>query len=115
MGLDNYTKIVYGWKVEDEERENLQNELEVWDEDYWDKVQDVIVDDTMCGDYMYFGAIIASYDAVYDPEEVIVNDDLIKSQLKEWDKFLDDNPEFANIISKYKHGKPQLYVFQQIW
>jgi len=115
MGLDNFTKIVYGWKVEKEEAENLKNDLEVWDEEYYDQVQDVIVEDTMCGNYIYFGAIIASYDAVWDPEEVIVNDDLIKSQMKEWHKFLEKNPEFANLISNYQHGEPQLYVFQQIW
>lgn len=115
MGLDNFTTIVYGWKVEKEEVENLKHELEVWSEDYYNQVQNVIVEDTMCDNYIYFGAIIASYDAVYDPEEVIVNDDLINSEMKEWNKFINDNPEFANIISKYQCGNPQLYVFQDIW
>ena len=54
MGLDNFKKIVYGWKVEKEEAENLKNDLEVWDEDYYDQVQDVIVEDTMCGDYIFW-------------------------------------------------------------
>ena len=114
MGLDNFTTIVYGWKVEKEEVENLKHELEVWSEDYYDQVQNVIVEDAMCDNYIYFGAIIDSYAAAYDPKEVTINDDLLKSKMKEWNKFINDNPEFANIISKYQCGNPQLYVFQYI-
>ena len=35
--------------------------------------------------------------------------------MKEWNQFIEDNSEFANIISKYQCGEPQLYVFQDIW
>jgi hypothetical protein len=115
MGLDNYTKVVFGWKVEGEEVNNLENDLENWDEDYYDKVQDIMIEDTMCGNYIYFGIILCSYDAVYDPEEVIINDDLMIVQSKIWKDFLKDNPEFEKLIEKYQHGEPKLYVFQNIW
>ena len=113
MGLDNYTKVVYGWKITDKNKlKQIEDDLENWNEDYF--CEDFIVDDTMCGNYIYFGAILTSYDAD-EGGEVIIDDELIKTKTKEWNDFLKDNTEFKNIIEKYKEGDPKLYVFQQIW
>lgn len=115
MGLDNFTKIVYGWKFEGQEMENLQNDLEEYDDEYYDKLQEFIVDDTMCGNYLYVGPVLESYDAVWDPKEVIINEELKNNGINNWETFNKENPKIAEIFNKYIKGEPQLYVFQQIW
>lgn len=116
MGLDNYTTLVYGWLVEGRENvKKFDKDLEEWDEDYFDKVQDVIVDDTMCGEYVYFGAIVARYDAEQDDEHHRIVDDLVENSANKWNKFIKDNPGFKEVIDKYKDSEPKLYLFQNIW
>lgn len=114
MGVDNMTKIVYGWKVEGYEQvETLKEKLEAINEDYYDF--DFFIEDTMCGNYFYFGAILGSYDAVWSPDEVIINDALSKRETNRYNRFIKDNPEIAKVLDEFKTGEPQLYVFQHIW
>lgn len=112
--IDNNTVVLYGWKVTDDNIEKLQNELETWDEDYFDKIQDIIVEDTMCGNYIYFGAILASYDAD-EGEEVIIDSKLIKKATDVYNKKIKNEPELDKILKKYAKKQAKLYVFQQIW
>ena len=112
--IDNNTVVLYGWKVTDDNIEKLQNELEVWDEDYFDKIQDIIIEDTMCGNYIYFGAILASYDAD-ESEEVIIDSKLIKKATDVYNKKIKAEPELNKIFKKYAKKQPKLYVFQNIW
>lgn len=112
--IDNYTTVIYGWKITG--RNNVHkfiNELECWDDEYYDKVDNIIVEDTMCGEYIYFGAIISHYDA-NEGGEVIINNKNIKIATDKWNNFIKENPEFNKIIESYKKGEPQLYVFQNI-
>ena len=116
MGLDNYTTLIYGWLIEGRENvKKFNKDLEELDENYYDKVQNVIVDDPMCGEYIYFGAIVARYDAEQDDERYRIIDDLVENSTNKWNKFIEDNPGFKEVIEKYKDGDPKLYLFQNIW
>lgn len=116
MGLDYRTIAIYGWKVKGNKNvRNLIDELEEWNEDYFDETDDIMIEDTMCGDYIYFGAILAYFDPTEDNQEVIINDDLIAKKTKKWNKYIKDNPKFLEIINKYKSGDAQLFVFSHIW
>ncbi len=120
MGLDNYTRSIYGWKVEGRNKvSKFEKELEKINENYWDDYCDFLVDDSMCGNYIYFGADLVNYDA-NEEEEVILNSKLIKEATNEYHNFLKDHPELDEFL-KTQIGKnttskePQLFIFQQIW
>lgn len=117
MGVDNYTTVVFGWKVEGYDKvKKLQKKLEEIDEDYYDTLENYIVDDPMCGNYIYFGAILAHYDAIYsDEEEIIIDDELSKACTSRYNKFMDEHPQFKEVFKEYQEKDPQLYVFQNIW
>lgn len=112
--INSYTNVIYGWKFIEEEADKLRHELEVWDEDYIDNIQNICIFDYMCGDYLYIGAILGKWDEDEDGGEIIVNNDLINSSTKFFNNFIKENPEFDNIIKDYiKDKKPQLYIMQQ--
>lgn len=114
--IDSHTIVIYGWKVEGKDKSTeFENACEEVDEDFWDKfLHEVFISDTMCGNYTYFGAILAEYDAYYG-EEVVIDDDLVKQCTAKYNKFIEENPELAEVFDKYKDGEPKLYVFQHIW
>lgn len=120
MGLDNFTRSVYGWKIEG--RENVQkfeNELENINKNYWDDYINFLIIDSMCGDYVYFGVDLVKYDAD-EGNEVIVNQQLIKEATNDYYNFLKEHPELDECLQQ-QIGKtttnivPQLFIFQQIW
>jgi len=120
MGLDNITRVIYGWKVEGHNKvKKFENELEKINENYTEDYIDFLVDDTMCGEYIYFGADLVNYDADEGGEEVI-NKQLIKEATDDYHNFLKEHPELDEFL-KTQIGKtttsknPQLFVFQQIW
>ena len=125
MGLDNYTRIFYGWKVTNKQVDKIQTEIEdicenVYHNDMYNIIDECYIDDTMCGEYFYFGALLGSID-VYDAEnggndEIIVNDKLINKAISKYNKMIKEYPEIDKIFGKYsKNKKPQLYVMQNIW
>ena len=120
MGLDNYTRSIYGWKIEGRENvHKFQTKLEKINENYYDDYCDFLVEDTMCGEYIYFGADLVYYCAD-EGGEVIVNNQLIKEATDKYHNFLKEHPELDEFLKK-QIGKtttakdPQLYIFQQIW
>lgn len=120
MGLDNYTRTVYGWKIVGRKKvKEFENELEKINENYYDDYIDFFIDDYMCGEYIYFGAKLVRYDAD-EGGEVIINNELIKKKTDEYHKFLKDHPELDKFLQTQigintTSKEPQLYVFQQIW
>jgi len=121
----NYTKVIYGWKVTGKKIDKIQEELEtvceeVYHNDLYNIVDGYIIEDTMCGEYFYFGALLGSMD-VYDCErgadyEIIITDKLVDKVTSAYNKMLKDYPEIEKIFKKYsKDKKPQLYVMQNIW
>lgn len=120
MGLDNYTRVIYGWKVEGNENyKKFTKGLEKINENYYDDYCDFLVEDSMCGEYIFFGADLVNYDAD-EGGEVILNQQVIKEATDEYHDFLKENPELDKYLQK-QIGKlttskePQLYIFQQIW
>jgi hypothetical protein len=125
MGLDNYTRVIYGWKVTGKKIHKIQEELEtvceeIYHNDLYNIVDGYIIEDTMCGEYFYFGALLGSMD-VYDCErgadnEIIITTELVDKVTSAYNQMLKDYPEIEKIFKKYsKNKKPQLYVMQNIW
>ena len=120
MGLDNYTRTVYGWKIEGNKNvRNFEKELEKINENYYDDYCDFFVNDTMCGEYIYFGAKLARYYAD-EGGEVVINNELIKKKIDEYHNFLKDHSELDQFLQTQigvntTSKEPQLYIFQQIW
>lgn len=114
--IDNHTIVIYGWKIEgSDEVRKIGKKLEKVDEEYWDKFQNIMVDDTMCGNYLYFGAILVNYDAGEDPDPVVINSELITEATAEYNKIIEENPELKKVLKKYMKTPAQLFVFQHIW
>lgn len=125
MGLDNYTRVIYGWKVDGKKVSNIVKEIEtVCDEEYHDDIYNIIdgcyIEDTMCCEYFYFGALLGSID-VYDAEnggnmEITVTQELIDKATKKYNDMINKYPKIDKIFNKYtKKQKPQLYIMQNIW
>ena len=125
MGLDNYTRVIYGWKITGNDVNNIQEEINdvcenIYHNDIYNIIDECYIDDTMCGEYFYFGALLGSID-VYDAEnggndEIIVNDKLINKAISKYNKMIKEYPEIDKIFRKYsKNKKPQLYIMQNIW
>ena len=114
--IDNHTIVIYGWKIEgSNEVRKIGRKLAKIDEEYWDKFQNIMIDDTMCGDYLYFGAILVNYDATDDPDPVVINSELITKATSEYNKVLDENFGLKKVLKKYTKTPAQLFVFQHIW
>ena len=115
MSLDKRTIVMYGWKVEGQnETKKLWRALERWDDEYYDKLDGLLIEDGMCGEYIYFGAQLVYFDPDEEHGEII-NQELIEKSTKRWNDFINANPKLDKILKKFKNGDPQLYVFSHIW
>lgn len=120
MGLDNYTRTVYGWKIEGSKNvRKFEKELEKVNKNYYDDYCDFLITDIMCGEYIYFGANLVNYNAD-EGGEVIINNNLIEKKTDEYYNFLKGHPELDKFLQTQigvitTSKEPQLYVFQQIW
>lgn len=115
--LDNKTVVIYGWKLTGKTKDKFQDSLEAIDENYYDLLanSNVYVDDTMCGEYIYVGAVLANYDAD-EGDYVIINDKLIKKCTDNYNKFINTHEQYKELFNKtFKNKEPQLYVFQNIY
>jgi hypothetical protein len=117
--LDYRCIAIYGWKISGTKNvTNFIHELEDIDENYFDSTfyQSLMIEDTMSGNYVYFGARLVYFDPTEDDNEVIINDELINKVTSKWNKFLEENPDYKKVINKWiGDDKPQLYVFNHIW
>ena len=112
--IHSCTNAIYGWKLTGEIVSEFCNELEKWDKDYIDKIEDIAVIDYMSGDYVYIGALLGKWNEDDDGGEIIVNDEIVKTATDEFNKFIKINVEFDNILKEFiNHQKPQLYIMQQ--
>ena len=120
MGLDNYTKVVYGWQITGKSVKNITEDLEdicydEYDSDIYDILEDFISEATMDEKYFYFGSVLVSCDAEEGGWDII-DDDLIKKKQKDLEEMLNKYPKIKEVFEYYKKDKkPQIYVFQQIW
>ena len=115
MSLDNRTVAMYGWKVEGRDNvDKFQKDLEDWKKDYWNDIENFIIEDTMSWEYIYFGLELVYYNADEGGSEVITKK-LIHDKFKYWNAYMEGNPALNEIFNKYKNGEPQLYIFNHIW
>ena len=118
MGLDNHTVVLYGWKLDGSDKvTEIEDKLDEAYENWWDEfIDEYFVIDSMIGNYFYFGAVLADYDAEWDDEaEVVIDDALSKEKTEKYNNFLKEHPEIAKVFDEYKTGEPKLYVFQHVW
>lgn len=122
--LDYRVVALYGWKIENKvvnnrkqnDATNFMKKLCEWNDDYYDDTQEIMVEDTMSGQYVYVGAIMASFDPTEDKKVVILDDkELQDKAIAKFNKYIDEHPEFDEIFKKYKKGEPALYLFNHIW
>lgn len=112
--IDNYTTLIYGWKLTGENMDKFENAMEEINEDWFDNVQNVVIKDHMLGKYIYFGAILAHYDSD-EESELVIDSKLINKVTKSYNDFIKKNTEIDKIFKKFEKGKPQLYLLQNIW
>ena len=74
-----------------------------------------MINDQMCGNYLYFGAILVNYDVNDDSNPIIINSELITEATSEYNKIIEENPELKKVLKKYTKIPAQLFVFQHIW
>ena len=118
--LDNDTNVIYGWKLTGDKVNEIQEKLEtvcdeVYHKDMCDILDGFIIEDTMCGNYFYFGALLVSYDANEDEEGEIIDTKLVNKVTKKYNDMLKKYPEISKIFEKYNKKEPKLYVMQHIW
>ena len=118
--LDNRTRSIYGWKIEGRDKVNkFFKAIEKINKNYYDDYIDFLVNDGMCGEYIYFGANLVNYDA-NEGGEVVLHGDLITKAVGNYHKFLKEHQELDEFLKK-QIGKtttfkdPHVFVFQQIW
>ena len=112
--IDREVYIINGWKVTGRENiRQLEDELYNINEDYTDDLDGFYVQDGMCGEYIYFGAILDSFDPDEDFADVVINEKLLFEKYK---KFLNENPKYAEVLKNYTNEEPpQVIVALHVW
>ena len=115
--IDSYTKVIYGWKLTGDNVGKIQEELENIDEDYINILDSFIIEDPMCGNYFYFGALLGSFDNDFgdDDAEIKVDEKLVEKYTSKYNKMLEDNPKIDKVFKKYQKEKPELYIMLNKW
>ena len=115
--IDSFTKVIYGWKVDDKkEVRHLSKELDTICEDVYNKdmysiPDNFVIEDVMCGNYLYFGSILASWDNDSDNKSAAIDNELIAKEYGQYALLLEQYPQIAKVLKKYsKKQPPQLYV-----
>lgn len=118
MGIDRRVYIINGWAVIGMEQvKQMETELENIDEYYMDDVQGCFVSDCMCGEYIYFGGIIDSFNPDYEDAHcfAITEKDIFDADEK-YKNFLEKYPKYAEVFKKYTNNeRPQVMVALHVW
>jgi hypothetical protein len=116
--INNEVYLIKGWKIEDSEiADALIDQLCEVDEDFYDDcIGEYFIVDSMSGEYVYFGAIIGSIDADSDcPDDIEVDEQVIKEKFDEWNKMLTEKPEVAEVFKQYMGGPAKIYVLYHVY
>lgn len=116
--VENHTVLLLGWKVQGEDKvREFKKRLDEVDLHWYDKFSgEWFVNDTMMGNYLYFGVILADYDSERDMVgERLITPEYMEHQSNGYRKFLNDNPAIAGVLDMYGPESPKLYLFQHIW
>ena len=113
--IDSYTTIVFGWKFTGDKKdkfEELIEELGYYDDNYA-IFEDVFVDDTMCGEYCYFGPIVFHEDNNEDWHSSFDKIDFDR-HMKNFTKWKNDNSEIWKKIEPFCKSESHIYIFNQM-
>jgi hypothetical protein len=116
--INNEVYLIKGWKIDDSEiADALIDQLCEVDEDFYDDCEgEYFVTDCMAGEYIYFGAIIGSIDADSDyPDDIEVDEQVIKEKFDNWNKMLLEKPEVARVFKQYMEGPAKTYVLYHVY
>lgn len=114
--IDRKVYIINGWSVFGDNVAKMEQELYDIDEYYNDDIQDYFVYDTMCGEYIYFGAIIDSFNPDEDPLCITIDEKSIYDADQKYKQFLEEYPHYAEIFKKYANNQPpQVMVVLKTW
>ena len=122
--IDNYTYAIQGWKILNSKKVSEISD-ELWDvvesvydkDDIYDVLDGFIIDDTMGGQYLYFGAILDHINNKYEDKlDFVISSKLLIEKISEFDKMCKDYPEIKKIFdfaieNGYTEAKEeQLYI-----
>ena len=112
--IDRYVCLLKGWKITDREHiEEVKNVLE--EVGYYDNVdnglEDFIVDDTMCGNYIYFGTKALYQNANEDWSGVEVNTNLFNNGWDKFKKWVNTHRDVWQKLEPFCVEWPRTYLF----
>lgn len=118
MGVDRTSYLLYGFKVEDEDKMKIidvEHYEDLMEEEPYSSIfnnvdsDQTIISDAMCGEYIYIGLKLAEIDEYDDNETVELSieeltklNDKLKKAMKEWPDYL---------VDLFKDDTPKLYFF----
>ena len=121
--IDSYTYAIKGWKITGRDNvHTIYTELDdicssvYGKEDIYEILDSFIIEDSMCGEYLYFGAILNYFNNNENSTDFIINTKLIAEKVSKFNKMCKDYPEIKkmfdysieNGLTEYK--EEQLYI-----
>lgn len=122
--IESYTYAIQGWKIDDRNKEH-----EIYDElydvaesvygkeDIYEILDGFIIEDSMGGQYLYFGAVLGRLDNKWgDKIDFTVSTKLLAEKVSKFNKMCKDYPEIKKIFdfaieNGYTEAKEeQLYI-----
>lgn len=110
--IDNYVKVIYGWKVPAVDVDKVKDQLGY---DIDDALDEYIIYDYGQGLFLYIGAIIGEFDCDEDGGEILVTSKIAGPKINKFNAFMEKNPNVNKVFKKYMRKNAQLYVVQQKW
>lgn len=126
--IDSYTYAIKGWKITGRDNvHTIYNELDdicssvYGKEDIYEILDGFIIEDSMCGEYLYFGAILNHFNNNENSTDFIIDTKLIAEKVSKFNKMCKDYPEIKkmfdysieNGLTEYK--EEQLYITLHIY
>ena len=115
---DRAVYIINGWAIKGwAQVTKLEDELYIINEDWLDDLGDFYIYDGACGEYAYFGANLGRIDVKYeDSADIVINEKLLFDADEKWNKFLENNPKYAEVFQKYNNNEqPEIMVVLRVW
>lgn len=110
--IDNYVKVIYGWKVPATDIDNVKDQL---GDEPNEALNKFMVYDYGCGNFLYIGAIIGEFNCDEDDAEILVTAKAAAPKIDKFNTFMKKNEDINKVFKKYMRKQAQLYVVQQKW
>jgi hypothetical protein len=110
--IDNYVKVIYGWKIPSVDVDKVKDQL---GEEIDEALDKFMVYDFGQGLFLYIGAIIGEFNCDDDEGEILVTSKLAGPKIDKFNAFMKNNENIYKVFKKYMRKHAQLYVVQQKW